>query len=118
VALRPWLGREDLRVSGDLLVVVDDAFLEAGRVRFRPKGGAGGHNGLRSVEAALGTQDYNRLRIGVGRAPEGADLAEWVLSPMGAEDEDRVLELLPELTGAVELWIREGIEAAMNQFNR
>jgi peptidyl-tRNA hydrolase, PTH1 family len=117
-ALRPWMGREDLRVSGDILVVVDDASLEAGRVRFRPKGGAGGHNGLRSVEATLGTQDYNRLRIGVGRAPEGADLADWVLSPMGAEDEDRVLELLPELTGAVELWIREGIEAAMNQFNR
>jgi peptidyl-tRNA hydrolase, PTH1 family len=117
-ALRPWMGREGFHVSGDLLVVVDDASLDVGRVRFRPGGGAGGHNGLRSVEAALGRQDYNRLRIGVGRPPEGADLVAWVLSPMPPEDEDRILELLPELTGAVTLWIREGIQAAMNQFNR
>lgn len=116
--LRPWLGREDFHVSGDLLVVVDDASLDVGRVRFRPGGGAGGHNGLRSVEAAAGTQDYNRLRIGVGRPPEGADLVAWVLSAMDPDDEDVILGLLTRLTGAVELWIREGIEAAMNHFNR
>lgn len=117
-ALRPYLGREGLDVSGDLLVVVDDAALEVGRIRFRPEGGPGGHKGLISIEAVLGRRDYDRLRIGVGRPPAGADLVEWVLSPMDEEDEDVILELLPELTGAVELWVREGIEEAMNRFNR
>jgi len=101
----------------DLLVVVDDATLDVGRVRFRPAGGHGGHNGLRSVAGALGTQAYARLRVGVGRGPDTVDLADWVLSPMPDADEEIVLQLLPRLTGAVELWIAEGIEAAMNRFN-
>ncbi len=102
----------------DLLVIVDDAALDVGRVRFRPRGSAGGHNGLRSVSGALGTDEYARLRVGVGIAPQGADLAEWVLSPMDAEDEDMVLDLLPTLVEGVEVWGTAGIEAAMNRFNR
>lgn len=102
----------------DLLVVVDDAALDVGRVRFRPEGGAGGHNGLRSVSGALRSHEYPRLRIGVGTKPEGEDLSDWVLSPMPVEDEDVVVGLLPELTRAVELWLAEGVEAAMNRFNR
>lgn len=117
-ALAPLRGDEEVDVARDLLVVVDDASLDVGRVRFRPRGSAGGHNGLRSVEEALGTQDYPRLRIGVGRAPEGADLADWVLSPMPSGDEKVIVDLLPDLTDAVELWIEEGVEAAMNRFNR
>jgi PTH1 family peptidyl-tRNA hydrolase len=117
-ALAP-LGRLlDFQVPNDLLVVVDDASLDVGRVRFRPGGSAGGHNGLKSVEGALGTRDYPRLRIGVGRAPPDADLSQWVLSPMPREDEDRVVGLLPELTEAVELWMDEGVEVAMSRFNR
>ena len=111
-------GLEELDVARDLLVIVDDAMLDVGIVRFRRSGGAGGHNGLRSVEGALGTRDYARLRIGVGQAPEGIDLSDWVLSKMSEEDEDQVVELLPELTSAVELWMKEGTEAAMNRFNR
>ena len=102
----------------DLLVVTDDANLEVGRVRFRPGGGAGGHNGLKSINAALGTTDYARLRIGVGTKPAGMDLSEWVLSPMPAEDEEVVTGLLPELSRGVREWVTEGIEAAMNGFNR
>lgn len=109
---------EDFDPAEDLLVVVDDASLDVARVRFRPSGSAGGHNGLRSVEAALGTRDYPRLRIGVGRCPPGEDLADWVLSPMPPEDEDQVVELLPELTTAVRHWLDEGTEAVMNRFNR
>ena len=104
--------------SEDLLVVVDDAALHVGRVRFRPQGSPGGHNGLRSVSEALGSDEFARLRIGVGVPPEGADLSDWVLSPMGSEDEDVILGLLPELVRGVEVWGIEGIDAAMNTFNR
>ncbi|MGD8319141.1 MAG: aminoacyl-tRNA hydrolase [Gemmatimonadota bacterium] len=117
-ALRFLQDLEAFDSSEDLLVVVDDAALEVGRVRFRPRGSPGGHNGLKSVSSALRSDGYARLRIGVGRKPEGEDLAEWVLSPMPAEDEEEVVALLPELTQAVEAWLSEGIEAAMNRFNR
>ena len=108
----------DLLIERDLLVIVDDAALEVGRVRFRPRGSPGGHNGLRSVSRTLGSEEYSRLRIGVGVPPDGADLSEWVLSPMEGEEEDLVLDLLPELASGVEVWGRDGIEAAMNGFNR
>jgi PTH1 family peptidyl-tRNA hydrolase len=104
--------------SRDLLVVVDDAALEVGRVRFRPEGGAGGHNGLKSVSGALQSEGYARLRVGVGRKPEGTDLSDWVLSPMPGEDEEVVVGLLPQLTEAVAVWVAEGVEAAMNRFNK
>lgn len=102
----------------DLLVVVDDAALDVGRVRFRPDGSPGGHNGLKSISGALRSDGYARLRVGVGRKPDGWDLADWVLSDLPEEDEEVVVGLLPELTKAVEVWLEEGIEAAMNRFNR
>lgn len=105
-------------VERDLLVVTDDANLDVGRVRLRPGGGAGGHNGLKSVSQVLGTQAYARLRVGVGRAPGGTDLADWVLSPMPEEDEDALTALLPELSRAVSAWAEEGVDAAMSRFNR
>lgn len=117
-ALRFLWTLEEFDPSEDLLVVVDDAALDVGRVRFRPEGTPGGHNGLKSVSGALRTDEYARLRIGVGKKPEGEDLADWVLSPMSDQDEEVVVSLLPELTGAVEVWLTEGIEAAMNRFNR
>jgi peptidyl-tRNA hydrolase, PTH1 family len=109
---------EGFEPERDLLVVVDDASLDVGRVRMRPSGSAGGHNGLKSVSGALRTDAYARLRIGVGQRPTGVDLADWVLSAMPAEDEDVVVGLLPELTKAVELWMTEGAETAMSRFNR
>jgi peptidyl-tRNA hydrolase, PTH1 family len=117
-ALRPWLGREGFHVSTDLMVLVDDATLDAGRIRLRPRGSAGGHNGLKSIQAVLGHGEYPRLRIGVGRPTPGADLVDWVLSAMQGEDEKRVLDLLPEVTEAVRIWIAQGIEPAMNRINR
>jgi PTH1 family peptidyl-tRNA hydrolase len=117
-ALRTLDDIEDFDAGSDLLVVVDDAALDVGRVRLRPSGSPGGHNGLKSVSGALRSDAYARLRIGVGRRPGGVDLADWVLSPMPQEDEDVVVGLLPELTQAVEAWMTEGVEAAMNRFNR
>jgi PTH1 family peptidyl-tRNA hydrolase len=88
------------------------------RPRFRARGSAGSHNGLQSIEDVLGTREYARLRIGVGAPPAGIELADWVLSEFDdPEDEDAVLETLPRLTEAVELWAREGVEAAMNRYN-
>jgi len=118
LAVRTLDELEGFEPARDLLVVVDDAALDVGRVRFRPEGSPGGHNGLRSVSGALRSNAYARLRIGVGRKPDGADLADWVLAPMPEEDEDAVVALLPELTQAVETWVTEGVEAAMNRFNR
>jgi len=112
------LPREGFAPEEDLLVVVDDAALEVGRVRFRPGGSAGGHNGLRSVQGVLGHDRYARLRVGVGRNPPGSDLVQWVLSPMPEEDEDVVLALFPLLVEGIGVWVEEGIQQVMNRFNR
>ena len=118
LALTTLWRTEGFEVARDLLVVTDDTNLDVGRVRFRPRGGTGGHNGLRSVTAVLGSGSYARLRIGVGVPPAGADRSDWVLSPMPEEDEDVVVGLLPELSRAVAVWADEGVEVAMNRFNR
>lgn len=114
-----------LRVSGpfdpatELLVLVDDAALPVGRFRLRAGGSAGGHNGLKSVEADLGTRDYARLRIGVGPAPEGLDdLADFVLDRCAPEERAAIDALLDPMADAVGIWLADGIEVAMNRFNR
>jgi PTH1 family peptidyl-tRNA hydrolase len=98
--------------------VVDDAALDVGRVRLRARGSAGGHNGLRSVEASLRTQEYARLRIGVGESPSDVELADWVLGEFDDEEESAILALLPDLVEAVAVWVTEGVDAAANRFNR
>jgi PTH1 family peptidyl-tRNA hydrolase len=105
----------------DLLVLVDEVALPSGTYRVRAKGSAGGHNGLKSVETALGTRWYARLRIGVGPAPplyDENDLPDFVLSPLPREEHDAVVALLPEMGDAVECWMTEGAEQAMAKFNR
>ena len=109
---------DDFDVTRDLLVVTDDVNLDVGRIRMRPEGGAGGHNGLQSVAGALGSSDFARLRIGVGARPSDVDLSDWVLSPMPQEDEDVVVGLLPDLSGAIALWVTEGVEPTMNRYNQ
>jgi PTH1 family peptidyl-tRNA hydrolase len=100
------------------MVVVDEVALPLGRYRFRAKGSAGGHNGLKSIEAAVGSQDYARLRIGIAPEHPGrrGSLADYVLDEFGKREATVVRELLPELTEALELWIRSGILPVMNRF--
>jgi len=116
-ALAPIARMKAVDVTRDLLVVVDDVALEPGVIRFRPSGSAGGHNGLKSVEQALGTRTYPRLRIGVGAKPPQMDLADWVLSPMPRGDRKLLEERFPDLVRGVEVWMRDGIEAAMDACN-
>ena len=117
--LRPYLRRPFFAVANDLLVVVDEVAFAVGRYRFREKGSAGGHNGLKSVEHQLGSQLYSRLRIGVGPIEErqrSGSLSDYVLSPMGKGDTGAVRDLLPELTEGIERWIAKGMLETMNRF--
>ena len=119
--LRPYLRRPFWAASKDLLVVVDEVALPLGRIRLRARGSAGGHNGLKSVQHALGSQEYPRLRVGIKPAEprrEVGDLADFVLSPFGKSEREAVLSLMPSVAGAVETWLRDGIEAAMNAYNK
>jgi PTH1 family peptidyl-tRNA hydrolase len=94
----------------DLLVLVDDFQLPAGTFRLRAEGSAGGHNGLKSIEGALQSRQYARLRIGVGPLPEGVgDWADYVLAPFTPEQLEQVEALMPQLIDAVEQWVRRGV---------
>jgi peptidyl-tRNA hydrolase, PTH1 family len=99
----------------DLLIVVDDADLPLGRLRIRRSGSAGGHNGLKSIIQELGTVEFPRLRIGVGRQP--GELRNHVLSRFGAEEKALVGAAVERAADAAELFAREDILAAMNRFN-
>jgi peptidyl-tRNA hydrolase, PTH1 family len=119
--LTPYLRRPFWSAKHDLLVIVDEFALPVGRYRLRPQGSAGGHNGLRSIEHALRSQEYARLRIGIAPADERrptGDLADFVLSPFGTAERDEVRSLMPRFVDAAELWVRDGIVAAMNTHNR
>ena len=104
--------------SPDLFVIVDDTNLELGRLRARPSGSAGGHNGLKSVIAALGTEEFARLRIGVGRGDGRWDLADHVLAKFEPEERDEIAEATSRAADAAELFVAEGIVPVMNRFNR
>jgi PTH1 family peptidyl-tRNA hydrolase len=118
--LRPYRRREGWSPVTDLLVVVDDVALPVGALRLRARGSHGGHNGLRSIEHALGTREYARLRIGIKPVETEraiGDLADFVLSPFGTHERALVLALLPTCADAVALWLSDGIGQAMNRFN-
>jgi PTH1 family peptidyl-tRNA hydrolase len=114
VALREQYGMP----PEDLLVVYDDADLELGRVRIRPGGGAGGHNGMRSVVAALGSEAFPRVRLGIlGQERDSTELADYVLSDFDPEEERLARELVALGADAVESVLQDGIPKAMNLFN-
>lgn len=100
----------------ELLVICDDVNLPLGRLRARARGTHGGHNGLRDIQSHLGNTEYSRLRIGVG-APEGRDLVDFVLDRFQPGEKRVVEDAVLRATQAMAVWLREGIEACMNQFN-
>lgn len=101
-----------------MLVIFDDIWLEPGVVRVRAKGSAGGHNGMKSIIHALGTEAFPRIRIGIGQPLEDMDLADYVLSPPSPDEQELLLDAVQRAADACEAWLTEPIEQVMNRFNR
>ena len=113
-AVRKLLARERAPI-GDILVVTDDFALPFGKMRFRESGSHGGHNGLASIIEEMGTEKFNRLRVGIGDPARGA--VDHVLGRFEPSEQSRLDELLDAAADAVEAWARDGVSKAANRFN-
>lgn len=102
----------------ELVVVSDDVSLDVGQIRIRKKGSAGGHNGLKNIIAHLGHDTFIRVKMGVGEKPKGYDLADYVLGHFNKEERKIMEDAAGRAADAVRMIIREGADAAMNQYNR
>ena len=119
------LSGESIRAAADfykvepehIMVIYDDISLEPGQLRIRKKGSAGGHNGIKSIISCLGTQEFPRIKVGVGAKPDRMDLADYVLGHF-SQIEGRIMEDAAKEAGqAAQAIILDGIEAAMNRYN-
>jgi peptidyl-tRNA hydrolase, PTH1 family len=117
VAVRMLLEKYDSQPS-QLIVITDDVALPWGMLRIRERGSAGGHNGLKSVIEALGTNEFLRVRLGVGPEKVWGDLADYVLSTMGRAEREIAAQLVADGSHAVEMILEEGVTQAMSEFNR
>ena len=113
-----WLCREACVELEDLLVLADDLNLDLGMIRLRRGGSSGGHKGLASLTEALGTESFPRLKMGIGPSSPGEDARDFVLSPFAPEEREAAEDMTDEAAEAALCWAREGIQAAMNRFNR
>lgn len=102
----------------NIIIVYDDISLDVGQLRVRPKGSAGGHNGIKSIIQHMGTQEFPRVRVGVGDKPRGWDLVDYVLSRFPASEEPTMQEAFERAAAACKVILLDGVEEAMNQFNR
>jgi len=101
-----------------ILTVVDDADLPLGEIRLRPRGSSGGHHGLESIEQHLGTREFPRLRVGIGRHESGArEITDYVLSQFGPDEAELLEKVLTRACDQIECWLSDGILQAMNRFN-
>ncbi len=102
----------------EIIIIYDDISLEVGQLRIRKKGSAGGHNGIKSIISHLGTDEFPRIKVGVGDKPKDWDLADYVLSRFQAAEQPTIREALKDTSDACKMIITAGIDAAMNQYNR
>lgn len=102
----------------EVIVIYDDIALEPGYIRVRKKGSAGGHNGIKDIIAHLGTQEFQRIRVGVGEKPKDYDLAAYVLGHFAPEDRKKVEEAIAQAADAVELMVQDRADEAMNLYNK
>ncbi|MCR5109020.1 MAG: aminoacyl-tRNA hydrolase [Lachnospiraceae bacterium] len=105
-------------IEKELIIIYDDIYLDAGRLRLRKAGSAGGHNGMKNIIAALGTESFMRVRIGVGEKPKGYDLKDYVLSHFTDNDRDKMDEALIRAANSVVAILKDGIDKAMNVYNK
>lgn len=117
-SIREVLDFYKLDPEEDFLVIFDDISLEPGNIRIRKKGSAGGHNGIKNIIAHTGTQNFPRIKVGVGEKPAGYDLADYVLGHFSTEERKAVEEAIVHAADAVGMMINGQIEAAMNQYNK
>ena len=101
----------------DILVIYDDVSLAPGKLRIRQKGSAGGHNGIKSIIQHLGTDEFQRIKIGVGEKPNGWDLADYVLNRFSNSELKLMDTIMEDVTGATQMIIEKGIQEAMNAYN-
>ena len=110
---------QEFRVSAkDLIVVYDDLDLPFGRIRIRPEGSAGGHRGVLSVMESLEGAPFYRVRVGIGRPPEGMEAADYVLEPFSPEEARELDEVISRASEAVICLLQDGVQRAMERFNR
>ncbi|WP_447965807.1 aminoacyl-tRNA hydrolase [Nitrospira sp. Ecomares 2.1] len=103
--------------SPNLIVVHDDLDLSLGAIKIKTRGGAGGHNGLRSVLSCVGTEEFSRVKVGIGRPQNNDSLANFVLSPFLSEEWEKITSILPKAIDSLECLICEGPDIAMNRFH-
>lgn len=116
-AIREYVNYYKMDPETELIVIYDDIDLEPGQIRIRKKGSAGGHNGIKSIIAQIGTQNFYRIKVGVGAKPKGWDLADYVLGRFSPEERELVDKAICDAADAVEMILKDGIEAAMNHYN-
>lgn len=116
-AIREYVNYYKMNPETELIVIYDDIDLEPGQIRIRKKGSAGGHNGIKSIIAQIGTQNFYRIKVGVGAKPKGWDLADYVLGRFSTEERELVDKAICDAADAVEMILKDGIEAAMNHYN-
>lgn len=104
--------------ESELIIISDDIDLPPGYIRVRPKGSAGGHNGLKNIIALTGTQEFNRVRIGVGKKPPKMDLADYVLGHFKDEDKEPMKNGINDAIDAIEMILEDKIDEAMNKHNK
>lgn len=117
LAVREILKGKDVELD-HLIVIYDDLDLDPGRIRVRPDGGSGGHKGIRSIIGQLGSGDFLRVRVGIGRPPGRQDASDYVLHPFAKREREEIDFAIIKAADAVAHIIAHGIERAMNEFNR
>jgi PTH1 family peptidyl-tRNA hydrolase len=115
--LKSALRQTDAEPATDLLVIADDVDLPLGRIRLRREGSAGGHNGLRDIISALGSNEFSRLRVGIGRPGSSRATVDHVLATFSAAERELATEAIATAADAAERWLRDGIDATMNEYN-
>lgn len=116
IAVKAWMDKKDL-TPNDVLIVCDDLAFGFGQMKLRPSGTAGGHNGIKSVIEQLGTNEFARLRLGIGSAPPSQDTADYVLANFTSGEKKLLPAYIKEAVACVTSWVTKGTEATMNQFN-